>query len=1112
MPTIPAHVSRPSLLAVFMGLATIGAQAAPMVLSQSPPASVKEPPPNVILTIDDSRSLGAGGLQALKDALKATFADTGVPDGAIRLSWHSLNRCRMLPLSATTDPACGAYNGMRLLDPGHRKNFIDWVDKELYFLPTGPNNTASHLATQRVADYFKARGDYNPWRNEPGNTANKEELSCRKSFHVFMTDGAWNYTGQFEGQTDGNSISMEGNADGSSKRLPDGVRYDVSSGNTATRLYRDPWGSPQLSTFADLAFHLWSTDLRPDLTDNVRFRQNVTTPETIGTQTLAPYWNPKNNPATWQHLVTYTIGFTAAATTWAGDPVWTGDMYSGAGVNGLTSGTTTWASPLCGASQNDPCPFDTAAGRRAQELWHAALNGRGRYIPSQTAADLGNAFKSILDSIQSESLGGAVSISANTRKLRQDGFIYLASFKTEPWMGDVTSSDVSAGSVNVEATPNWSAATLLDAATPANRVIMTFNGSQATEFLWANLTTAQKNALKGTSGTDAQGQDRLNYLRGDRNKEANQSGGTLRTRGSRLGTIVNSNLWVNAFSPVYPVEYPGHAEFRKWVREVNGGSPRAPTVFIGANDGMLHGFHGNTGVERLAYVPLGVYPKLLSYTSPTYTHQYLVDGSPFAGDVDVSQSGTGNGATPLWKTMVVSPLGAGGRGFAVLDVTSTAPAEIKRAATVVADRSLGSAEVTAGYSGFEDVGHIVTSPTTDVANPIRADQFVKLNNGRWAVLLGNGVNSINERPVLLIQYLDGVREISYLVAHAAKNGGNGLGAPRPVDVDGNGTIDVVYAGDLLGQLWKFDLTSTDPQKWGVAAWNSANVCNSATSICQPLMSVRSANNKAQPILVAPTWLIHPLGGLVLNFGTGQLLEEKDRRDTTTQTLYGVWDSSRYTRTAQGVTAQHGPNIAAGAARSILVEQSFTGPVTKTADSFDMRSFVNSSRVSVAYSTTLATAPRGWYIDLPVAGERLLSHPQLLDGQLIRYETQVPPTSPEEGLCSASIRSEQGYVMVLNGLTGNAPKNAVFYSPDTTLDLSSASRVQFGNGESLQVESGRQLLLISTNVGKGGGTDGTGGTGGTFVRDVDYARQQEREQLQIKRQSATPRTVDWRILP
>lgn len=635
-----------------------------------------------------------------------------------------------------------------------------------------------------MADYFKSKGDYNPWRNEPGAPANKEELSCRKSFHVFMTDGAWNFSANPAG--DGNGISMDGNADGTSKRLPDGVRYDASGTNPDTRLYRDPWGSPQLSTFADLAFHLWSTDLRPDLNDAVLFQQKVTVPENFGSQTLAPYWNPKNNPATWQHLVTYTIGFTAAATTWTGNPVWSGDMYSGSGISGLTGGTTTWESPLCGTSQNEPCSFDAAAGRRAQELWHAALNSRGSYIPSQTADDLGKAFKSILQTIQSESLAGAVSIAANTRRLRKDGLIYLASFRTEPWSGDVSSSDVSAGSIDVEAVPNWSAATLLDAATAGNRVIMTSNGTQGIEFLWTKLDAVQKEALKGSGGTDALGQDRLNYLRGDRNKEASQAGGTLRTRGSRLGTIVNSNLWVNSFSPVYPVDHPGHAEFRRWVRDTNGlGAPRTPVVYVGANDGMLHGFNGNTGAERIAYVPLGAWPKLAAYTSPTYSHQYLVDG-------------------------------------------------------------------------------------------------------------------------------------------------------------------------------------------------------------------------------------------------------------------------------------------------------------------------NSTRNTVAYSTTESTAPRGWYVDLPALGERLLVHPQLQDGLLVRFETQIPPSSPEEGLCSASIRSEQGYVMVLNGVSGSAAQKAVFYSSDSTLDLASASRVAFGSGDLVRIESGDKQMLLNTQAG---------GVGKSDNDPLAY-----RWKLQLVRQKSSAVAVDWRLLP
>jgi type IV pilus assembly protein PilY1 len=326
--------------------------------------------------------------------------------------------------------------------------------------------------------------------------------------------------------------------------------------------------------------------------------------------------------------------------------------------------------------------------------------------------------------------------------------------------------------------------------------------------------------------------------------------------------------------------------------------------------------------------------------------------------------------------------------------------------------------------------------------------------------------------------------------------GNGLGAPRPIDVDGNGTTDVVYAGDLRGQMWKFDLTSADPLQWGVAGWNGGAVCNGAITPCEPLVAVTSPNRKAQPILVAPMWVAHPQGGLVLTFGTGQLLEDKDRRDTTTQTVYGIWDSSRYRRGASGVTAVHGPPIPAGRTRSSLVEQTYTGTVAQTADTFDRRTFSTSSRNPVAYSSTDASAPRGWFIDMANPGERLLTHPQLQQGNLVRFETQVPPPTPEEGYCASSAQSGQGYVQVLQGLTGQPSLQPPFISPDATLNLTNVSKVAFGNGDSVLLMSENEAVLLSGQL-KGGAQDiGT----------------QLRQQLILARLKAVVRTVDWRILP
>ncbi|WP_302174565.1 pilus assembly protein [uncultured Hydrogenophaga sp.] len=1073
------------------GLMASHGQAAPLLLTQTPQATVKEPPPNVVMTIDDSASLGYEGLTAIQSALKATFTEQLIPDGTIRLAWQSLNRCRRLPLSATTDASCGAYNGMRLIDKTHRANLTNWIDN--LTLPV-PSNTPSHLAMKRVFDYFSAKGDYNPWRNNPQTPTDLSELSCRKSFHVFMTDGSWNSL--LGSSKDGDGVVMGGgNADGTPRTLPDGVKYDTASAQT--RFYRDTIGTSEISTFSDLAFHMWATDLRNDLANDVKFRQNVGTQELYGTAAIAPYWNPKNNPASWQHIVTYTIGFKGAADKWTGPIQWAGGMYSG--IDKLAQGEFAWTSPLCGSRLESKCTVaqgvnDTVViNRRKQELWHAAMNGRGVFFPAPDNTALAAAFQSILADIRAEGIGGVVSVAANKRDLRQDALVYLASFSPEYWAGDISARGVRASDTSLSATASWSAAARLDLGTVNvnARLIKTHDGTRGTDFVWTALTPAQKSLIQG-AGTEAQGRVKLDYLRGDRSNEQTATGGTLRTRGSRLGTIVNSNLWAQTETPPYPVEFPGHASFRKLTRDRN----RSPMLMVGANDGMFHVFNAKTGDEILAYVPSGVYSKLDGYTDPRYKHQYTVDGSPFAGDVDVSSSAVSSGIEPSWKTYAVAPLGAGGRGYAIVDVTSTELPALQLNTLVVLDNSSSSTSTSQATQDPDDIGHIVSPPTTDPIDARRADQFVKLNNGRWAVLLGNGVNSVRERASLLVQYLDGSRELLVIPAQSGTGLGNGLAAPRPLDVDGNGTADVVYAGDLLGNFWKFDLTRADPTQWGVAGWGSGSVCKpGGSTVCQPLMTAVDAAGKAQSITTAPMWVPHPLGGVVLNFGTGRLLEETDRDNKSVQSLYGVWDSTRYSRSGGIVTASTGPNVAAGTLRSRLVQQTITGQVAKTSATTDLRNYFNTSRNPVLYTQNASTSPRGWYIDLPPTGERLLGNPTLRPGNLVRFETRVPAETFKEGTCSTVPPPELGFLMVVKGLTGEPAAQPVFHTTDSTLDLSNASRVQFGAGESVAIETAHRTVVFGLN-NNGNST----------------ASQSTAPSVQLNRFTYIPRRIDWRILP
>ena len=1043
--------------------------AAQLNLAQSPPGAGREPSPNIIVSVDDSGSMGATGIATLKSALQQTFAETNVPDDRIRLAWQSMNRCRGIPSAST---ACGSLNGMRPLLGTHRSNFMTWVNTL-----TPNNGTPSHLMIDEAGKYLSRTdlGINSPWAATPG-TQETPLLSCRKSFHIFMTDGGWNSAEATNTNNhvdtsgpDYQRITRGGNADGTAFTLPDGVQYAINSDQT--RLYRDSWGGTGLSTLSDLAFYYWSRDLQPGLTNNVRKSPKDQLPaENFGTTanpaTLESYWNPRNNPATWQHMVNYTIGFNDAA-TWTGAPTFSGDTF--AGLAPLIRGTSNWPSPFCGTGNNSACDggtgYNARENERKVELWHAALNSRGRFVPAPNAAALVTAFQGILDDILTQTANPLVSIASSSSRLRTDGFAYVAGFNSERWSGDLGAYTIAAGTNVVSSTPTWTAASQLDAATfsVTNRLVLTTKsdipaGTPAgTSFLFANLSNAQKTAIQGGDSATV-GTNRVNYVRGDRTQEV-QNGGTLRRRDSRLGDIVNSNIWHTGRPLRMSFEHTGHAAFR------NTFASRTAVLYVGANDGMLHAFNAATGQELMAYVPQGVYANLRGYTLTNYGHRFFVDGHPFTGDVDTSGSGTGNGATPTWKTMLIGGLAGGGKGYFVLDVTNPVafgsnPTTFA-ATGVVMDKTDGA---------DADVGHIYSLPVVDAVTGTRAEQVVKLNNGRWAVIMGNGVNSTNERPVLLIQYLDGSKELLKIVANSTTGQSNGLSAPRLVDVNGDGKMDVAYAGDLQGNLWKFNLTQTTDSQWGVSNWSGGTTtCKNATN-CAPLYVAQDGSSTRQPISAAPLWIAHPLGGVQVLFGTGRNLQDADRTSTSVQTIYSLWDKSTYTAPGGVLTAVDGNNITTG--RSALVQQTVVGAVTSTASGAEAATdYYNTSENTIAYSRADNTAKRGWYLDLPASRERVLANPQLFEGQKTIIGSTVPKTGASGETCDFDTVTEDNWINVFNMISGAPSKTPVFSTTDTSMNLAKSTRTRFGSGEYISInKSDGNLDLISfvNSGGPGGG--------------------------------------------
>ena len=607
---------------------------------------------------------------------------------------------------------------------------------------------------------------------------------------------------------------------------------------------------------------------------------------------------------------------------------------------------------------------------------------------------------------------------------RGDSVMFVGSHGPVQWTGAVTALMVAARTGAVSSTGYWgtlpasgaraaqpvTTATLLDDADfkPADRLVLSATAGSPVSgagrsigipWAWDSLSADSRRALN-TLGTqaDSLGSQRLDFVRGDRTREM-AGGGTFRNRASRHGAIVNSKLWYLAGVPGSGYSATGYGAFKTRLRA------REAMLYVGANDGMLHGFSAATGQEKIAYVPFGLHARLPHFTSIQATYHYLVDGSPFTADIDVDGQ---------WRTYLAGFPGLGGRGYFVLDVSDPALFDASSAARLVVMDHTGGADA--------DIGHITGEPVREHENTALTRQICQLNDGRWALITGNGYNSANEAAVLLIQYLDGARELKKIpairVSTSGAATGNGLSAPRLIDLNGDRIPDVAYAGDLLGNLWKFDLSSSDPGAWRTAFGGT------------PLYVARDASTpvKAQPITSAPVWLAHPQGGLMVVFGTGRNLTDADRTDTSIQSLYGVYDDTVVTREAHRVKLLEGSDRLA-ASRATLVQQHIGQTPTVTGAGGALWTV---SSHPVPY--TGADRKKGWYIDLP-PGERVLGNPGWFEGNLVDIFSSVPATA-------------KTWLTTLDAINGNAPKSQIHaYVPaikaHTERPTGTASRLETG---------------------------------------------------------------------
>ncbi len=456
------------------------------------------------------------------------------------------------------------------------------------------------------------------------------------------------------------------------------------------------------------------------------------------------------------------------------------------------------------------------------------------YVASQ-ASQMVDSLKRAFAKIYSDSTGSASSLAANSTRLDTSTLTFQAQF-TSSWTGDLKAYEVAADG-SLAAISEWTASAT-DSLSPTNwaaRKIF-FNqvpGAGLNEFTFANLSVAQKAMMGAGAAMQA---DVVDYIRGNQTKEEGNPGGIFRKRlGSLLGDIVNSTpVYVGKPNSMLYTGAMGFSGAASYAAFASAQASRPGIIWVGANDGMLHGFDATSGEEVYAFIPKSaIASNLASYADPDYEHKYFVDGDIAVADVYISGS---------WRTILVGTMGRGGPGVFALDVTDPTAASI----SLLWDKD---------DSDIPELGHNLGKPV-----------IAQTANGVWHVLFGNGPDNGSGKAELIAINLQ-----SGSVTTVDTGDGVALSAVLARDTNGDRFVDAVYAGDMEGRLLKFTGIPGSP---------------SATTI----FTAVSSGGTPQPITAAPQVGKDPATSLTwVFFGTGKYFSELDPATTSGQTWYGIQD-------------------------------------------------------------------------------------------------------------------------------------------------------------------------------------------------------------------------------
>jgi type IV pilus assembly protein PilY1 len=827
-------------------------------------------------------------------------------------NWYQYYRTRQLTAISALAQVVNTVNGMKIgIHTLNHRNGISLIAPKLidesneqnrkeilgYLYSVGASGgTPLRLALKAVGEFYKTGSLF---------ASEADGGICQQAFTILMSDGYYN----------GNSPGV-GNADGDNSHPP----YDGS-------YFADSYSD----TLADVAMHYYERDLSSTLEDLLS--------------------SSTSDPATHQHMVTYTVSFGLKGTL---DP----DSYN------CPTNCPSWPS-----INNDDKKID--------DMWHAAINGRGRYMAASNAQQLASSLTKLMSEVQHRD-GTASSVAVSSQTLQKDTVVFEGRYNSEYWTGSLKAWNTEE-KYGTEDGLKWSAGDLLDARDYTTRKIISYNDDtlKGIDFQYDQLSSMQKSTF-GSNDTNAE--YIINFIKGDK------SNSSLRTRPTLLGDIVHSA----------PILYEDK-------------------LYVGANDGMFHAFDAETGDELFAYIPsfLYNYGKLKALADPDYQHKYYVDGA--AATRNISS-----------KKIIASGLGKGGKGYFALDITTPASFSKQNVLWEFPNKNTGTDDKK--YMGYS------------YSQPV----FLTTSDNKTVMIFGNGYDSEAGEASLFALTLGTDGSISAVNRIDTKYGNatdkcNGLSTPVVIDTNNDFVADTAYAGDLQGNVWKFDISSSNPQEWSVAFKDSGSG--------KSLFQAKDPSGDPQPITSKISIMSHCsdyLDGYILVFGTGSFMSVTDFDSTKIQSVYGIWDWTIEWEKAKANNASitipdkflgypnppsSGKRILSGVVSNSyinidlnLVEQSQEGSLTESGfgltssnevSFFNVQNYIQAKENGGTYA---GGTDVGWYFNFPNTGERMVADAIIRSGMAIIVSLD-PSSSPCETGGNSLLR-------FFNACTGEKPNVAV----------------------------------------------------------------------------------------